>query len=152
VDKYNFFSGIKIDYSVVSTYYPVNYKNPYFDHFVFQPMISDCYQQDDNFTLAAYAADADGTVLNSQNMLATTPLTGNFAGTKKNIQFANMHLDLTALGGLYPPGITTDLRVYPSGGYYCQNGIETAYVLYVAETGDGADVILKTPINPSPPH
>ncbi len=152
MSKKNYFSGVKMAHDVVSTYYPVNHKNPYFDHFVFQPMIDDGNSADDNFTLAAYAADADGTVLNGQNMLETTELTGNFTGTKSNIQFANMHLDLKALGILYPPGMTGDLHVYPPGGYYKQNGNETAYVLYIAETGAGTGVVINTPVNPSPPY
>jgi hypothetical protein len=149
----NNFSGISIAYSVISTYYPVNYRNPYFDHFVFQPTIPDGTSTDNDFSLAIYAVDGDGTVLNDGNPLTpTTPLNDKVPGTKPNIQFANYHLDLTALGSLYPPGITTDLIVYPSGSYYKHNGKETAYVLYIAESGDGVDVVLTTPINPSPPY
>jgi len=149
--KKNYFSGIKVAYSVINTYYPVNYRNPYFDHFVFQPMINDGTCADDNFTLAAYAANGDGTVLNGQNMLAKTDLADNFLGSKPHIQFANMHLDLTALGELYPPGVTSDLIVYPPGGYYALNSKETAYVLYIAKTTDGADVVITKPLDPSPP-
>ncbi|HTD42299.1 MAG TPA: hypothetical protein VK671_16830 [Mucilaginibacter sp.] len=149
----NFFSGVIMTHDVVSTYYPVNYRNPYFDHFVFQPMIDDGTGADDNFTLAAYAVNADGTVLNGQNMLETKEIETNpFPGTKPNTQFANMHLDLTALGILYPPGVKSDLYVYPPGGYYRQNGVETAYVQYVAETGTGTEVVINTKINPSPPY
>lgn len=150
--KKNFFSGVKMSYDVVSTYYPVNQKHPNFDHFVFQPMIDDGTGTDDNFTLAAYAVGKDGTVLNNQNMLKTSELSSNFTGTKPNIQFANMHLDLTGLGILYPSGVTSDLQVYPPGGYYKQNGNETAYVSYVAETGTGTNLAITTAINPSPPY
>ncbi len=149
------FSGISIAYSVVKDYYPVNYKNPYFDHFVFQPMIGDGTCADNVYTMAAYAADEDGTVLNGEAMLAAIPF-NHPVPAKKHIQFANLHLDLTALGKLYPPGgTTTELRIYPSGTYYCgHNGEDTAYMVYFAETGtkDGPDLITKTPINPSPPY
>ncbi len=157
MDKFNYFSGISLAYSVVTQYYPVNYANPYFDHFVFQPMLGDGHKADDDFTLAAYAVDADGTVLNNQGMLDTNPLPGHKVQvTKKCIQFANLHLDLTALGQLYKPGSPpSELRIYPSGVYYSNpNGKETDYMLYTAETGDEVDpdVVVKTPINPSPPY
>ena len=148
----NIFYGIIMTYDTVFTYY----KNPAhkkFHHFVFQPMIDDVEVGD--FTLATYAVNEDLTVLNDGNMLPTEESEDNgFTGTKPNIQFANMNLGLDALAALYPTGgAKLDLKVYPPGGYYSQNGKETAYVLYVAHAGDGNVTVgsPNVPINPSPP-
>ena len=148
--KQNFFSGVKMTAATVSAYYK-NPAYPNFDHFVFQPMIDDGSAANDNFTLAAYAVDKYLKVLNNGNPLPVNELNNNYLGTKPNIQFANMKLDLTALADLYPAGVTSELRAYPPGGYYYQNGVETAYVLYVAETKHAENVVVTKPINPSPP-
>ncbi len=135
--RQNSYSGISIAYSVVTQYYPVNAANPDFKRFVFQPMIEDGEGAKDIFTIAAYAEDKYWKVLNNGVMLDTNPLPHHKVQvTKKCIQFANMHLDLTALGQLYKPGSPeSELRVYPSGLYYSSPNGETSYMLYYAETG-----------------
>jgi len=159
MDKYNFFSGIRMPSTLVSQYYPPqkNSPNALFDHFVFQPMLDDGSKSDDNFTLAVYAVDVNLKVLNNGEQLKpTTELNDNIQGTKPNIQFANMKLFLPALGIIYPNGVNLDLKVYPPGGYYWQNGKETAYVLYIANAGDGdgngTEGNPTVPVNPSPPY
>jgi hypothetical protein len=72
--RQNSYSGISIAYSVVTQYYPVNNTNKQFNRFVFQPMIEDGEGATDIFTIAAYAEDINGNVLNNAGMLATTPL------------------------------------------------------------------------------
>jgi hypothetical protein len=141
----NIFSGVEMTYDLVQTYY---LKTPDFDHFVFQQMIDEV--DIGNFTLTVYAV-SKSSVLNNGNPLIVSEFNGkNFPGIKPNIQFANMNLGLSGLGLLYPPGCTSNLKVYPAG-YYWQNSKETAYIYYTAETKNGKEFILTSKINPSPP-
>jgi hypothetical protein len=148
----NKFLGIILDYETVFTYYK-NSKYPDFDHFVFQQMIDDnCEQEGSNFSLAAYAVNADFSVLNGGKQLPKKELDKpGVPGTKKGIQFANMKLDNIALAYLYKSS-KSRLFVHPVGPpieYYP----DTSYVQYVAETTDAVDhlVIASKKIDPSPP-
>src|SRR5260221_4432468 len=126
------FSGVLMTPDTVSTYYKNKHGlNPHFGHFVFQLMIDELETGD--FTLAVYAVNKDLKVLNNGEMLPAAEWDNiNYDGTKPNIQFANMNLDLKALDALYKDGVNSNLIVYPPGGYYWQDGNETAYVLYAA--------------------
>lgn len=145
--KRNTFYGAVVTYATISTYYQ-NTNFPDFDHFTFQQQLDDGTKADDDFTLTVFAVDKYGVVLNGGNPLPITPANSGGYEAKKNVQFANLKLELAGLATLYPAGVTSDLDVYPYAFYKA-----TGYVIYMAETFSAfnPNVPINVPINPSPP-
>src|ERR1700739_824637 len=109
--KKNTFYGATMLQSAVSAYYP---SDPDFDHFVFQQMIMDPSQADDDYTLIVYAVN------NRQVPVLLSPLTpvnGNPKSAGKRAHFANMRLDAVGLANLYPNGVNSDMLIMPTGFY-----------------------------------
>ncbi len=141
--KKNKFYGAILNQSTVSTYYPVNPTYPNFDHFVFQQMIEDPTDPDDNYTLVAYAANKTGLPILLPPLVASnaTPFKAG-----KKVQFANMKLDLIGLASLYPNGVTSDVELDPTGFYP-----GTYYIAYTASTVGSGFAVHTYPVDPSPP-
>lgn len=134
--------------TIVSTYY-LNSAYPTFDHFTFQPIIADGNAANDEYLLVVYAVGATGEVLSPIGGIALSkPKTGPNPGLKANsqVQFANMRLNKTGLGTLYPGGVVTPSALVLTPAAYGT----TNYVSYEVYNPD-SPALASVTINPSPP-
>ena len=142
--KINTFRGVTMSSGTVGAYYPNNLD---FACFIFQQMIDDGTKIDDDYTLTVFAVDIYSKVMNGGDPLTLGPLPDHSITAKKQVNFANMKLDLNDLKILYPTGVISDMKVYPTKYYK-----KTGYVVYTAETESGVTLAtIKRPLNPSPP-
>jgi hypothetical protein len=134
--------------TIVSTYY-LNSAYPTFDHFTFQPIIENGDAANDEYLLVVYAVGAAGTILGPPGGYnLSKPKTGPNPGLKANaqVQFANMRLDKTGLGTLYPGGVVTPSALVLTPAAYGT----TNYVSYEVYNPD-SPALASVTINPSPP-
>jgi hypothetical protein len=144
----NTFEGAVMYYGDIVTYYPINAKNPNFDHFVFQQTLPDSGNSDNSYGLCAYAVfTAISGITPVLITLGPQKRTGKPYKAPAGAQFANMKLEQDGLATLYPPGVTVDMVLTAVSSY---NGTE--YVYYTASTDDGDHASGgSVNLNPSPP-
>jgi len=144
----NRFYICQMDASIVGAYY-LNSAYPTFDHFTFQPIITDGNASNDEYLLVVYAVGTSGTILGpAGGTPLSKPKTGPNPGLKANpqVQFANMKLNIAGLQALYPGNTVTPSPLTLTPFAYGT----TNYVCYEVNNPDSPALATVT-INPSPP-
>ncbi len=145
----NTFNGATMSYANVSTYYPINPKNPDFDHFVFQQVLANPNNADNVYGLCAYAVFTAVSGLQPVFVaLGAQNKSGQPYKAPAGVQFANMKLDQSGLSTLYPPvNNGPDMILMPVSAYE-----GTEYVVYTASTPGSIHAGGSVTLNPSPPY
>jgi hypothetical protein len=128
-----------MDMDTLGIYYPDNSE---FAYFVFQQVLADGTQSDDEYTLIAYAINTDGEVMD--DLTFDPPLTHHSLLAGHRIQFANINVypdDLDELFNNAPP--TTSLKLFPRHS--------VNYPKHIAYELEGGLLERSKTVDPSPP-
>jgi hypothetical protein len=140
--KQNLFFGANIPFADIALYY----NQGTFSYLVFQPMIPDGGKPNDDYTIALWAVDNIGAVMNGYEPIILPP-NKHFIEAKKKVHFANVYVERPQLENLFKDGQFT-IGLAPIS--YAANKEYVSFEIFNADK-DSLNYTALSLANPSPP-